>query len=168
MVRPALAIKLAGLVPHWAATVAELPALCAEFERLGADEIVCGEHILYGADMRHPGGSGKIHHSRTEPRSDGADVFVLFSAVAALTTRLRLCSAVVLGAAHPAALLARQGAALDVISGGRFVLGVGAGWYGGEFQAMGVPPAEPDRPLSESAAACPEFLEPRPSSLHRT
>jgi probable F420-dependent oxidoreductase len=164
-VRPYLAIKLAGLVPHWAATVGDLPALGAEFERLGADEVVCGEHILYGADMRHPGGSGRIHHSRTEQRSDGVDVFVLFSAVAALTTRLRLCSAVVLGAAHPAALLARQGAALDVISCGRFVLGVGAGWYGGEFEAMGIPPAERDARLGETVAACKELWSPGPSSF---
>src|SRR5258708_20307967 len=96
MVRPALAIKLAGLVPHWAATVAELPALCAEFERLGADEVVCGEHILYGPDMRHPGGAGTTHHSRTEHRSDGADVFVLISALAPLTPRLPLPSPLLL------------------------------------------------------------------------
>ena len=165
MVRPSFAIKLAGLVPHWAPTVAELPRLCAEFEQLGADEVVCGEHILYGPEMHHPGGSGKIRHSRTEQRSDGADVFVLFSAVAALTTRLRLCSAVVLGAAHPAAVLARQGAALDVVSGGRFVLGVGAGWYAGEFEAMGIPPAERDARLEETMAVCKELWSPGPSSF---
>ena len=158
-------VKLAGLVPHWAPTVAELPRLCSEFEQAGADEVVCGEHILYGPKMHHPGGSGKIRHSRTEQRSDGADIFVLFSAVAALTTRLRLCSAVVLGAAHPAALLARQAAALDVISGGRFVLGVGAGWYGGEFEAMGIPPAERGDRLEETVAACKELWSPGPSSF---
>jgi probable F420-dependent oxidoreductase len=164
MVMPSFAVKLAGLVPQWAPTVAELPALCAEFERLGADEVVCGEHILYAADMRHPGGSGKIRHSRTEQRSDGVDVFVLFSAVAALTTRLRLCSAVILGAAHPAPLLARQGAALDVISGGRFVLGVGVGWFAGEFEAMGIPPTERGARLEETVAACRELWSPGPSS----
>lgn len=162
---PRLAVKLAGLVPRWAATVAELPALCAEFERLGADEIVCGEHILYGPDMHHPGGSGKIVHHRAEQRSDGVDVFVLFSAVAALTTRLGLCSGVVLGAAHPAPLLARQGAALDVISGGRFVLGVGAGWYEGEFEAMGIPPAERGARLEETIVACQELWSPGPSTF---
>lgn len=165
MTRPVLAIKLAGVVPHWAATVAELPALCAAFERLGADEVVCGEHILYGPDMHHPGGSGKVIHTRTGQRSDGIDVFVLFSAVAALTTRLRMCSGVVLGAAHPAAVLARQGAALDVISGGRFVLGVGAGWFAGEFEAMGIPPAERDARLEETIAVCKELWSPGPSTF---
>jgi probable F420-dependent oxidoreductase len=157
-------IKLAGLVPRWA-TVAELPRLCASLEELGADEVVYGEHVLYGADMHHPGGSGNIVHRRTEQHSDGADVFVLFSAGAALTTRLRLCSAVVLGAARPAAVLARQGAALDVVSGGRFVLGVGAGWYAGEFEALGIPPAERDARLEETVAACRELWSPGPSSF---
>ena len=161
----ALAVKLAGLVPGWAPTVAHLPRLCAEFEALGADEVVCGEHLLYGPDMHHPGGSGKIVHRRTEQRSDGADPFVLFSAAAVLTTRLRLCTAVVLGAARPAAVLARQAAALDVVSGGRFVLGVGPGWYRGEFSAIGVPPAERDARLEETIAACRELWSPGPSSF---
>jgi len=163
--RPSFAVKLAGLVPHWAPTVAELPRLCAEFERLGADEVVCGEHILYGAEMHHPGGSGKIVHGRTGQQSDGADVFVLFSAAAALTTRLRLCSAVVLGAARPAPVLAREGAALDLISGGRFVLGVGPGWYAGEFEALGIPPAERGARLEETIAVCRELWSPGPSSF---
>jgi len=162
---PAFGIKLAGLVPQWAASVAELPRLCAEVEALGADEVVCGEHILYGPEMHHPGGSGKIRHSRTEQQSDGADVFVLFSATAALTTRLQLCSAVILGAARPAPVLARQAAALDVISGGRFVLGVGAGWYKGEFEAMGIAPAEREARLEENLAACRELWSPGPSTF---
>ena len=164
MTGPLFGVKLAGLVPRWA-SVARLPGLCAQFEQLGADEVVCGEHILYGADMHHPGGSGKIRHSRTEQQSDGLDPFVLFSAVAALTTRLRLCSAAVLGAARPAPVLARQAAALDVISGGRFVLGVGAGWYAGEFEAMGIPPADRGARLEETIAACRELWAPGPSSF---
>jgi probable F420-dependent oxidoreductase len=164
-VRPSLGVKLAGLVPRWAPSVAQLRALCAEFEEFGADEVVYGEHILYGPEMHHPGGSGTIRHSRTEQRSDGADLFVLFSAVAALTTRLRLCSAVVLGAARPAPLLARQAAALDVISGGRFLLGVGAGWFPGEFEAMGIPPTERNARLEETIAACQELWSPGPSSF---
>ena len=160
-----LGIKLAGLVPNWAPSVADLPALCAEFERIGADEVVCGEHILYGLDMHHPGGSGTIVHRRTEQRSDGLDVFVLFSAAAALTTRLRLCSGVILGTARPAPVLARQAAGLDVVSGGRFVLGVGAGWYAGEFEAMGIPPTERDARLEETIAACQELWSPGPSSF---
>jgi probable F420-dependent oxidoreductase len=162
---PSVAVKLAGLVPRWATTVGDLPRLCAEFERVGVDEVVYGEHILYGAEMHHPGGSGKIRHSRTEQQSDGADLFVLFSSVAALTTRLRLCSAVVLGAARPAPVLARQAAALDVISGGRFALGVGAGWFPGEFEAMGIPPADRDARLEETIAACKELWAPGPSSF---
>jgi len=62
-------------------------------------------------------------------------------------------------------VLARQAAALDVVSGGRFVLGVGAGWYAGEFEAMGIPPAERDARLEETIAACKELWSPGPPTF---
>ncbi|MGH9001391.1 MAG: TIGR03619 family F420-dependent LLM class oxidoreductase [Acidimicrobiia bacterium] len=162
---PTFGIKLAGLVPRWAPTIADLPALTVEFEQLGADEVVSGEHILYGPDMRHPGGSGKIRHSRSEQRSDFGDLFVLFSAMAARTTTLRFCSAVVLGPAHTFALLAKQSATLDVLSGGRFTLGVGTGWFRAEFEAVGVPYGERRARLDEIVGACRELWLPGLSSF---
>jgi probable F420-dependent oxidoreductase len=153
-------IKLAGLVPSYAPSIADLPDLVSEFERMGADDVIVGEHLLFGPDMRHPGGSGKIVHGRTEQKSDVADALVLFAAIAAKTTTIKMCSGVILAAAHPFALLAKQAATVDVISRGRLVLGVGPGWFAAEFEAMGIPFAERVSRLEENIRACKELWSP--------
>ncbi|MGH2589313.1 MAG: LLM class flavin-dependent oxidoreductase, partial [Actinomycetota bacterium] len=55
------------------------------------------------------------------------------------TERVRLGPLVACAAFHPPAVLARMAATLDEVSGGRFVLGIGAGWNETEFRAFGIP-----------------------------
>ena len=135
-------IKLPGLVPAYVKKPADIPALAVEFERLGFDDVMDGEHILYAAQMNHPGGAGNFEHSRVEQHSDRWDTLVMFAAIAARTTRLRLVSGIILAAAHTYAVLARQAATLDSISAGRFTLGVGGGWNAAEFTQLGISPAD--------------------------
>ena len=158
-------IKLPGLVPSYAPTFRELPDLVVEFERLGFDDVMDGEHVLFAPVMHHPGGAGNMVHGRETQSSDRADTIVVFSAIAARTSRIKLVSSVILAAAHGFAVLARQAATLDVISGGRFVLGVAAGWFAGEFAAMGIPPDERDDRLEETVRACRELWAPGLSSF---
>jgi probable F420-dependent oxidoreductase len=67
------------------------------------------------------------------------DPLIALTAVAAHTKTLRLGTGVnILSQANPL-LLAKQAASLDVLSGGRFMLGAGIGWLREEFDAMGVP-----------------------------
>jgi probable F420-dependent oxidoreductase len=159
-VNQSFGIKLPGLVPTYAATFADLPAVVAEIERLGYDDVMDGEHILFAPVMHHPGGAGSMVHGRDQQRSDRADTLVTLAAIAARTTRIKLVSSVLLAAAHSFAVLARQAATLDVISRGRFVLGVGMGWFAGEFAAQGVPPRERDARLEETIRACQELWSP--------
>jgi probable F420-dependent oxidoreductase len=70
------------------------------------------------------------------------DPLVLLSAVAGATTRLRLLTSVLVAPYYPALVLANQAATLDVVSGGRLILGVGTGWNPDEFEAVGVPVRE--------------------------
>ncbi|MGH3290839.1 MAG: TIGR03619 family F420-dependent LLM class oxidoreductase [Trebonia sp.] len=70
------------------------------------------------------------------------DPLVLLSAVAGATTRLRLLTAVLVAPYYPALVLANQAATLDVVSGGRLIIGVGTGWNPDEFDAVGVPVRE--------------------------
>ena len=166
--KQAFGIKLPGLVPRYAPTFRHLPDVVVELERQGWDDVWDGEHILFGPKMPHPGGAGNMVHGRTMQRSDRADTMVMFSAIAARTTRIGLASSIILAAAHRFAVLARQAATLDVLSGGRFALGVGMGWYATEFQAMGIPPEERDERLEETIRACQELWSPGLSHFEGT
>ncbi|MCU1486527.1 MAG: family F420-dependent class oxidoreductase [Actinomycetia bacterium] len=161
----AFGIKLPGLVPGYARTFRDLPDLVVELEALGYDDVWDGEHILFGPVMPHPGGAGNMVHGRTEKRSDRADTMIMFAAIAARTSTIKMYSSVILAAAHNFAILARQAATLDVISNGRFVLGVGMGWFAKEFVAMGIPPKERDERLEEVIRACQELWSPGLSSF---
>jgi probable F420-dependent oxidoreductase len=68
------------------------------------------------------------------------DQFTALGAAAAVTSRLRLGTAVCLVAQHDPILLAKQVATLDHISDGRFLFGVAAGWLEEEMRNLGVPP----------------------------
>ncbi|WP_329172330.1 LLM class flavin-dependent oxidoreductase [Streptomyces sp. NBC_01477] len=79
--------------------------------------------------------------------------FTTLSWLAGLTTRLRLGTTVlILPYRHPL-LVARTAANLQQLSGGRLVLGVGAGWARQEFEALGVPFTERGRLTDEHLAA---------------
>jgi len=93
-------------------------------EDLGFDHVAVGNRLLdsgFGLDT---------------------DPLVLLSAVAGATTRLRLLTSVLVAPYYPAVVLANQAATLDVVSGGRLLLGVGTGWNPDEFAAVGVPARE--------------------------
>jgi len=63
----------------------------------------------------------------------------MLAAIAASTNRIEFGPLVACTAFHNPAILAKQAATIDEISGGRLILGLGAGWNEGEFRAFGVP-----------------------------
>lgn len=90
------------------------------------------------------------HHSFTPDIGDPAAPFLLLSAVAARTERLRLGTGIYLAALHHPVTVAEQAATLDQISGGRAVLGVAVGYQDYEYEGFGVDFAERGRRLEES------------------
>ena len=103
----------------------EVVAMARLAEDGGFDSVWIGEHLLY----RFP----------DRPSRGPWEAWTTLSAIAASTTRIRLGPLVACTAFHNPAVLAKQAATLDEISGGRFVLGLGAGWNETEFKAFGVP-----------------------------
>jgi probable F420-dependent oxidoreductase len=103
----------------------EYVAMARAAEDAGFDAVHLGDHLLYRGDER--------------PERGPWDAWSLLAAIAAVTERVRLGPLVACLAFHPPGVLARMGAAVDEISGGRFVLGVGAGWNRTEFEAFGIP-----------------------------
>jgi probable F420-dependent oxidoreductase len=101
-------------------------------EDLGFDHLVIFDHVL-GADANRPGGwTGVYDH-----RSMFHEPFVLYGYLAAITTRIRLATAVIVLPQRQAALVAKQAAEVDVLSRGRLTLGVGIGWNEVEYEALG-------------------------------
>jgi alkanesulfonate monooxygenase SsuD/methylene tetrahydromethanopterin reductase-like flavin-dependent oxidoreductase (luciferase family) len=103
----------------------ELLDMTRAIEDLGFDSVWVGEHLLYRWEDRPPRGPW--------------EAWTLLSAIAASTARIELGPLVACTNFHNPALLAKQAALIDEVSGGRFVLGLGAGWNETEFRAFGFP-----------------------------
>src|ERR1700683_2829323 len=85
-------------------------------------------------------------HVETVPRREPTHVFEAFTTLAGLSQRtatIRLGQLVTCSSYRSAGLLAKETAMIDVMSGGRLILGLGAGWYEREYEAYGYeyPPA---------------------------
>ena len=94
-------------------------------EAAGFDSMWLGDHLLYRGDGR--------------PERGPWEAWTLLSALAAVTERIDLGPLVACLAFHPPALIAKMATTVDEVSGGRLVLGVGAGWNEPEFRAFGIP-----------------------------
>ena len=101
-------------------------------ESLGYVHIRTGEHVLGANAASRPGWQGPYDHTHLwhEP-------FVLFGYLAALTRTLELVTSVLVMPQRQTALVAKQAAELDVLSGGRLRLGIGIGWNAVESEALG-------------------------------
>jgi probable F420-dependent oxidoreductase len=100
-------------------------------EGLGYTHFLAYDHVL-GADTSvRPDWSGPY-----TSESPFHEIFVLLAYVAAVTDRLELVTGVVILPQRQTALVAKQAAALDVLSGGRLRLGIGVGWNAVEYEAL--------------------------------
>ncbi len=97
-------------------------------EALGFDSVWISDH--FHLDLSRYGGSGVA--GSVEP-------LTTLAALAAVTQRVRLGTLVACAAFRHPAILAKMATAIDQVSGGRFDLGLGAGWYEAEFTAFGYP-----------------------------
>ncbi len=103
----------------------ELLDMTRAIEDLGFDSVWVGEHLLYRWEDR--------------PARGPWEAWTLLAAIAASTSRIELGPLVACTNFHNPALLAKQAATIDELSGGRFVLGLGAGWNETDFRAYGYP-----------------------------
>jgi probable F420-dependent oxidoreductase len=103
----------------------ELLDMARAIDDLGFDGIWVGEHLLYRWPDREARGPW--------------EAWTLMAALAAATRSATIGPLVACTSFHNPALLAKQAATIDEIAGGRFVLGLGAGWNETEFRAFGFP-----------------------------
>jgi probable F420-dependent oxidoreductase len=112
-------------------------ALADAAERAGFDTLWTVEHVVVpqGYASAYPySPSGRMPARET---ADFPDPLVWLAWVAARTTTIRLATGIVILPQRNPAVLAKEAATLDVMSGGRLVLGVGIGWLEEEFRALG-------------------------------
>jgi probable F420-dependent oxidoreductase len=116
---------------EWEARWDDYGAMARTAEAVGFDSIWLGDHHLYREEGRH----------REEGRRESGpwEAWTLLSALAAVTRRTAVGPLVACTAFHPPAVLAKMAATVDEVSGGRLILGLGAGWNEAEFRAFGVP-----------------------------
>jgi probable F420-dependent oxidoreductase len=126
--RPSLGLNLPyvegsmdGATPRWA----DILAMTREAEAVGFDAVWVSDHVGFGDP--DAGWSGAW------------ESWTLLSALAAATERVRLGTYVAAVPYRNPALLAKMAETLDEVSGGRVVLGLGAGWNEPEFRAYGFP-----------------------------
>jgi probable F420-dependent oxidoreductase len=105
---------------------AEVLEIARLAEDAGFDSLWVGDHLLY----RRPG--------ETAPRGPW-ECWSMLAALAAATSRVSLGPLVACTSFHNPAMLAKKAATVDEISGGRLILGLGAGWNEAEYRAFGFP-----------------------------
>ncbi|WCT73038.1 LLM class F420-dependent oxidoreductase [Sphingomonas naphthae] len=101
-------------------------------EQLGFDHLLAYDHVVGGPHDREPKlwGPYTEHHPFHDP-------FVLFAYLAAITRRIEFVTGILILPQRQTALVARQAADLDLLSGARFRMGVGIGWNYIEYDALG-------------------------------
>jgi len=101
-------------------------------EELGYHHLLAYDHVVGANPASRPGWRPPYTYKDTfhEP-------FVLFGYLAGLTKRIELVTGVIILPQRQTVLVAKQAAALDVLSGGRLRLGIGIGWNPVEYEALG-------------------------------
>lgn len=103
----------------------ELAAMAGLIEAAGFDSLWVGDHLLYDRPPLGPRGPW--------------EAWTQLAAVAAVTERVTIGPLVACAGFHDPAMLAKLAATVDEVSGGRLVVGLGAGWNRTEFDAFGLP-----------------------------
>src|SRR5215469_7038391 len=129
-----------------------LARITVEGEAIGYDYATISDHVVIPRDIE-----AKYPYSDTgefpgRARGDRHEQLTAVAFVAGRTSRLRLVTSVTVVPHRPAVLLAKMLATIDVLSKGRLVFGIGAGWMREEFEALGVPP------FPERGAVTDEYL----------
>ena len=114
------------------ADVGAVRAYVQRVEELGYRHVLAYDHVLGADPAVHPGWRGPYDLTTTfhEP-------FVLFGYIAGVVTSLELVTGIIILPQRQTALVAKQAAEVDLLSRGRFRLGIGLGWNAVEYEALG-------------------------------
>src|SRR5712672_3175172 len=129
-----------------------LARIAVEGEAMGYDYATISDHVVIPRDIEAKFPYRDTGEFPGRSRGDRHEQLTAVAFVAGKTSRLRLVTSVTVVPHRPAVLLAKMLATIDVLSKGRLVFGIGAGWMKEEFEALGVPP------FPERGAVTDEYL----------
>jgi probable F420-dependent oxidoreductase len=146
-----------------------LVRIAQEAEEAGIDGVMLSEHIVLGPSA---GALGRPANPRDyaapgnqDPATPWPDSIVLMSAIAAVTTRLRLIAAAIIAPLRHPVLLAHQLATLDLLCQGRLVVQPTVSWHREEYGALGVAFERRGELLDEHLAAWHALWRDTPASF---
>ncbi len=135
-------------------TWAEVREMAEHAERIGLDSVWVGDHLLYRDDGL--------------PARGPWEAWSLLAALAAVTERVEIGPLVASTSFHNPAMIAKKAATIDEISGGRLILGLGAGWNRSEYEAFGFPYDHRVSRFEEAFTIIRELLGSGASDVHGT
>ena len=143
-------MKLGAIFPQTECGT-DVPAI-ADFARavedMGYDLLFVADHVL-GADPRHHAHPSLATYSHTAVVHE---TMTLLAFLAGVTRRIGLATGILILPQRQTALVAKQAAEIDVLSGGRLRLGIGVGWNAVEYEALGLS-------FDDRGARCAEQIE---------
>jgi probable F420-dependent oxidoreductase len=127
-------VKVGAIFPQTecGTDVQAIAAFVRAVESMGYDHLFVADHVL-GADPKFHSHPSLATYSHEAPVHEA---LTLMAYLAAITSRMTLATGILILPQRQTALVAKQAAQLDVLSGGRLRLGIGVGWNAVEFEAL--------------------------------
>jgi probable F420-dependent oxidoreductase len=139
---PQLSIMLRTYAPEDPGTWQPVLDMARAADVAGIDRVLVSDHVVFGEGMDAYGRpeSGGVEGGRQPTGPDGhwLEPLTTLSVLCGMTSRVRLCTNILIAALRRPVVLAKAAATLDVLSGGRLDLGVGVGWQREEYEAAGL------------------------------
>ena len=134
-----MSLRIGAKLPHSGPLVTRLGlvAMALRLEAAGFDSIWVSDHVVFPHEVRSRYPFAEDGRVTWALDVDYIEPVIALSAVASATTRVELGTSVLILPLRNPVMFAKQAACIDVLSGGRLVLGVGAGWLREEFEALG-------------------------------
>src|SRR5208283_1929713 len=127
-------------------------------DRAGIDRLVMSDHIVFGENLDAYGdpANGGSRGGRQPTGPDGAwlEPIATIAHLTAVTSRTRFATNILVAALRRPVVLAKTAATIDVLSGGRFDMGVGVGWQREEYEAAGLSFEGRGRQLNHTIEVC--------------
>jgi probable F420-dependent oxidoreductase len=124
----------------------------------GIDRVLVSDHVVLGENLEAYGRpeSGGVEGGKQPTGPDGhwLEPLTTLSVLCGMTSRVRLCTNILIAALRRPVVLAKAAATLDVLSGGRLDLGVGVGWQREEYEAAGLDFGTRGRQLDLTLEVC--------------